>query len=78
MTTGTFILIFPCGDRTKIDVADITGTEYERADYDCASVETFSTEAEAIEYGRQLAADHDREWIAEGGELDRDDEEDEI
>jgi hypothetical protein len=54
-----YIIIYPCGNRTKLDLAQISyGMEYEENDYAMASRRHFDNEAEAAEYCRQLARDN--------------------
>ena len=63
-----WIICYPRGDRTMLDVAEISrGCEYEESDYAVASRRRFDTEAEAVEYCAELAKKH---GLKTGGFLD--------
>jgi hypothetical protein len=66
-----FIVIHPHGNRNVIDVADITGTEYEKSDYCLASERNFSEKKEARKYAKQLAGQYGRYFA---GPLDEQEE----
>ncbi len=51
-----WIIIYPCGDRKRLSIAEICfGLEYEIGDYALASRKQFYTEKEAVDYCKQLA-----------------------
>lgn len=59
MSNSTFYLVFPGGDRTRISVVELANSrDYELNDYAVASRKNFCDEAEAREYGRELAELH--------------------
>lgn len=54
-----WIIIYPCGNRSKIGIAEICeGMEYEIEDYALASRRRFYDEREAKEYAVQLAREN--------------------
>lgn len=64
-----FHIIFPSGDRSKLSVVEIADTmSYELNDYAVASRKSFREEDEAREYARELANQHDKEYV--GGDED--------
>lgn len=62
-----WIIIYPCGDRSKISTAEIcSGMEYEINEYALASRQEFHDEQEAWVYARQLARDHGKNYVGDG------------
>ena len=59
MSTSNFHIVFPCGDRTRLAVAEICfGMEYELSDYAVASRESFPNYDDAAKYAEQLAREN--------------------
>lgn len=66
---STFFIVFPSGDRSKLSVLELSDSMYyERHDYAMASRKEFRDEDEAREYARELANQHDKEYV--GGDED--------
>lgn len=53
-----WMVIFPRGDRTRLDIAQVR--DYEREDWDIASRETFIYEYDAREYMQELARENNK------------------
>jgi hypothetical protein len=50
------MVIYPCGDRTKLDIAQVR--DYQRDEWDLAANISFLYENEAKDYMRELADRH--------------------
>lgn len=65
-----WIVIYPGGDRAKLSIADIAGSEHERDDYALASREGFPNKVAADTYARALARQNFKHYVPPGGEHD--------
>lgn len=56
MTDRPYMVIYPGGDRSRLDVAYVRW--YQKDEWDLASRREFATEAEAKEYALRLSKNH--------------------
>lgn len=65
MTDDTFYFIMhPCGDKTKIQVCDLSHVvSYQRSDWACVNDRNFSERDEAIAYARALAVKYEFTYV---------------
>lgn len=66
-----YYVIYPNGDRSKIDYCEISyACSYEKDDYDLASKKEFHDEDECAKYAMFLAKKHDLKYVGENAYLD--------
>lgn len=69
MSNSNYHIIFPMGDRTRLEVVEICyGLEYELYDYSVASRQSFSSFEDASLYARKLAQEHGLTYISNNDE----------
>jgi hypothetical protein len=60
-----YFLCYPKGDKTKIQVIDLSyACSYERDEWSNVNDMTFYTADEAISYARELASRHNKEYVS--------------
>jgi hypothetical protein len=59
----TYHIIYPRGDRSKLNVLQCFN-DHEVLEYDVASRSTFYSFKEAYDYGKKLAQNHGKEFVA--------------
>jgi len=64
----SWMVIYPNGNRNKLDVAQVR--DYEQSDWDIASRRTFHNREDCIEYMEELSNKHDISYAGQRAYLD--------
>jgi hypothetical protein len=70
---ATFHIIYPAGDKTRLQVLELSfAMSHELDDYALASRQEFSDQESADAYGKKLARTHGKQFVEERNGKDQD------
>lgn len=70
MNDCVFYIIFPRGDRDKLDILEYYPSDYRLNSYALASRRIFTDEDECITYAKELAKLHNIEYVGKDSAFD--------